>query len=128
MLLQSLTEKQAKELRELKEGRNVLHNLNNRFEPFCHLKKNFGDKYDDQSLTLCSIICFLLSRDRQIKEIQASFEACKSQPVHATKKHLKPVEVLPLLPYFDRYDYSCFVDYVYAVLYYQISLDENYPF
>ncbi|XP_057527318.1 protein PAF1 homolog [Amaranthus tricolor] len=69
---QSLTEKQAKELRELKEGHNVLHNLNN--------------------------------RDRQIKEIQASFEACKSQPVHATKKHLKPVEVLPLLPYFDRYD------------------------
>ncbi|XP_057518716.1 protein PAF1 homolog [Amaranthus tricolor] len=69
---QSLTEKQAKELREMKEGRNVLQNINN--------------------------------RERQIKEIQASFEACKSRPVHTTNKHLKPVEVLPLLPYFDRYD------------------------
>lgn len=31
MVLQSLTEKQAKELREMKEGRNVLQNINNRF-------------------------------------------------------------------------------------------------
>lgn len=69
---QSLTEKQAKELREMKEGRCFLENLNN--------------------------------RDRQIKEIVASFGACKSRPVHATSKSLKPVEVLPLLPYFDRYD------------------------
>ncbi|EXB74581.1 hypothetical protein L484_026278 [Morus notabilis] len=69
---QSLTEKQAKELRELKGGRNILENLND--------------------------------RDRQIKEIQASFEACKSRPVHATNKSLYPVEVLPLLPDFDRYD------------------------
>lgn len=42
-------------------------------------------------------------RDRQIKEIEASFEACKSRPVHATNKSLYPVEVLPLLPDFDRY-------------------------
>ncbi|CAL0332407.1 unnamed protein product [Lupinus luteus] len=69
---QSLTEKQAKELREMKGGCNVLGNLN--------------------------------SRERQIKEIQASFEAAKSHPVHATKKDLYPVEVLPLLPDFDRYD------------------------
>ncbi|OIW09021.1 hypothetical protein TanjilG_05997 [Lupinus angustifolius] len=69
---QSLTEKQAKELREMKGGRNVIGNLN--------------------------------SRERQIKEIQASFEAAKSHPVHATKKDLYPVEVLPLLPDFDRYD------------------------
>lgn len=69
---QSLTEKQAKELREMREGRNFLQNLNN--------------------------------RERQIKEIIASFEACKRPPVHATNKNLKPVEVLPLLPYFDRYD------------------------
>ncbi|XP_074312500.1 protein PAF1 homolog [Silene latifolia] len=69
---QSLTEKQAKELRELKEGRNFLHNLND--------------------------------RERQIQDILASFEACKSRPVHATNKNLKPVEVLPLLPYFDRYE------------------------
>ncbi|XP_023547399.1 protein PAF1 homolog [Cucurbita pepo subsp. pepo] len=69
---QSLTEKQAKELREMKGGRNILENLNN--------------------------------RERKIKEIDASFEACKSRPVHATNKNLYPVEVLPLLPDFDRYD------------------------
>ncbi|XP_061359135.1 protein PAF1 homolog [Gastrolobium bilobum] len=68
---QSLTEKQAKELREMKGGRNILENHNN--------------------------------RERQIKEIEASFEAAKSRPVHATKKDLDPVEVLPLLPDFDRY-------------------------
>ncbi|XP_010548643.1 PREDICTED: protein PAF1 homolog [Tarenaya hassleriana] len=69
---QSLTEKQAKELREMKGGFNILENLNN--------------------------------RERQIKEIEASFEACKSRPVHATNKNLHPVEVMPLLPYFDRYE------------------------
>jgi len=46
-------------------------------------------------------ICIFF-RERQIKEIIASFEACKRPPVHATNKNLKPVEVLPLLPYFDR--------------------------
>ncbi|PPD95629.1 hypothetical protein GOBAR_DD07328 [Gossypium barbadense] len=69
---QSLTEKQAKELRELKGGRNLLVNLNN--------------------------------RERQIKEIEASFEASKLRPVHATNKNLEPVEVMPLLPDFERYD------------------------
>ncbi|CAB4272514.1 unnamed protein product [Prunus armeniaca] len=69
---QSLTEKQAKELREMKGGRNILDNLND--------------------------------RERQIKEIEASFEACKSRPVHATNKNLYPVEVLPLLPDFERYE------------------------
>ncbi|XP_010417804.1 PREDICTED: protein PAF1 homolog [Camelina sativa] len=70
---QSLTQKQAKELREMKGGGiDILQNLNN--------------------------------RERQIKDIEASFEACKSRPVHATNKNLQPVEVLPLLPYFDRYD------------------------
>ncbi|KAL3735912.1 hypothetical protein ACJRO7_024954 [Eucalyptus globulus] len=69
---QSLTEKQAKELREMRGGRNILDNLND--------------------------------RERRIKEIEASFEAAKSAPVHATNKNLYPVEVLPLLPDFDRYD------------------------
>ncbi|CAA7030925.1 unnamed protein product [Microthlaspi erraticum] len=69
---QSLTEKQAKELREMKGGISILQNLNN--------------------------------RERQIKDIEASFEACKSRPVHATNQNLQPVEVLPLLPHFDRYD------------------------
>ncbi|XP_027334843.1 protein PAF1 homolog [Abrus precatorius] len=69
---QSLTEKQAKELREMKGGRSILDNLNN--------------------------------RERQIREIEASFEAAKSDLVHATNKDLYPVEVMPLLPDFDRYD------------------------
>ncbi|KDP40860.1 hypothetical protein JCGZ_24859 [Jatropha curcas] len=67
---QSLTEKQAKEKREMKVGRNLLENLNN--------------------------------RESQIKAIEASFEASKLPPVHATNKKLKPVEILPLLPDFDR--------------------------
>lgn len=69
---QSMTEKQAKELRENRGGRNILENFNN--------------------------------RERKIQEIVASFEACKSRPVHATNKNLHPVEILPLLPDFDRYD------------------------
>ncbi|XP_038718092.1 protein PAF1 homolog [Tripterygium wilfordii] len=69
---QSLTEKQVRELREMKGGRSILENRNN--------------------------------RERQIKEIEASFEAAKLTPVHAEKKNLKPVEVLPLLPDFERYD------------------------
>ncbi|KAL0429867.1 UNVERIFIED_CONTAM: protein PAF1 [Sesamum radiatum] len=68
---QSLTEKQAKELRESR-GRNLLENLN--------------------------------SRERKIKDIATSFEACKSKPVHATNPQLQPKRVLPLLPDFDRYD------------------------
>ncbi|KAL3375551.1 hypothetical protein AABB24_006820 [Solanum stoloniferum] len=68
---QSLTEKQAKELRETKGGRNILENLN--------------------------------KRDRQIQEIEASFEACKSRPIHATNRRLQPVKVQPLYPDFDRY-------------------------
>lgn len=68
----SLTEKQAKELRENKGGRNLLENLND--------------------------------RQSQIKAIEASFEACKAYPVHATNKKLQPVEIMPLLPDFDRYD------------------------
>ncbi|CAN4089025.1 unnamed protein product [Withania somnifera] len=68
---QSLTEKQAKELRETRGGRNILENLNN--------------------------------RDRQIQEIKASFEACKSRPIHATDRRLQPVKVQPLFPDFDRY-------------------------
>ncbi|KAM7254512.1 hypothetical protein ACFE04_003892 [Oxalis oulophora] len=67
---QSLTEKQAKELRDSKGGRNILDNLNN--------------------------------RQRQIKEIEATFKAAKSRPIHSTNKNLRPVEVLPLFPDFER--------------------------
>ncbi|XP_043710933.1 protein PAF1 homolog [Telopea speciosissima] len=69
---QSLTEKQAKELRETRGSRNLLENFKN--------------------------------REKQIQAIEASFEACKSVPVHATDKSLRPVEILPLLPDFDRYE------------------------
>ncbi|KAI3806849.1 hypothetical protein L1987_22764 [Smallanthus sonchifolius] len=68
---QSLTEKQAKDLRE-KRGNAILDNLS--------------------------------SRERKIKDIKASFEACKSRPVHATNKKLQPVEILPLFPDFERWD------------------------
>ncbi|MED6193586.1 Protein PAF1 [Stylosanthes scabra] len=69
---QSLTEKQAKELREMRGDRSMLDSHNN--------------------------------RERQIREIEASFVAAKTRPVHATNKSLYPVEVMPLLPDFDRYD------------------------
>lgn len=65
-----LSEKQAKDLREIRGGRHILDNTNN--------------------------------REKQIQVINASFEACKSRPVHATNKRLQPVEILPLLPDFDR--------------------------
>lgn len=47
--------------------------------------------------------CFVL-RERKIQQIEASFEASKSHPVHATNKILVPKEVMPLFPDFDRYD------------------------
>ncbi|XP_051152736.1 protein PAF1 homolog [Andrographis paniculata] len=68
---QSLTEKQAKELRESRD-RLLLENLN--------------------------------SRERKLKDISTSFEACKSKPVHAVNRNLQPKRVLPLFPDFDRYD------------------------
>ncbi|KAI4386991.1 hypothetical protein MLD38_004860 [Melastoma candidum] len=69
---QSLTEKQAKELREKKGGLKILDALND--------------------------------RERQIKDIEASFMVAKSVPVHATNKNLYPIEALALLPYFEPYE------------------------
>ncbi|XP_058086622.1 protein PAF1 homolog [Magnolia sinica] len=69
----SISEKQAKELRESREGRNLfLENLNN--------------------------------REKQIQAIEESFKASKLRPVHQTNPNLEPVEILPLLPDFDRSD------------------------
>lgn len=68
---QSLTEKQARELRETR-GRDILDSLN--------------------------------SREKKIKDIVSSFEACKSLPVHATNNKLRPVEILPLFPDFERWN------------------------
>uniref|UniRef100_A0A6T7YFR6 RNA polymerase II-associated factor 1 homolog n=1 Tax=Pyramimonas obovata TaxID=1411642 RepID=A0A6T7YFR6_9CHLO len=39
----------------------------------------------------------------QIATIEASFKAAAPPPVHQTKPHLQPVEVLPVLPDFDRW-------------------------
>ncbi|CAM8960829.1 unnamed protein product [Rhodiola kirilowii] len=69
---QSLTEKQAKELRERRGGKNILDNF--------------------------------ASRERKIQNIEATFEAAKSRPIHQTKPNLHPVEILPLFPDFDRYN------------------------
>nr|XP_010941164.2 LOW QUALITY PROTEIN: protein PAF1 homolog [Elaeis guineensis] len=69
----SLTEKQAKEMRENREGRNAfLENLNN--------------------------------REKQIQAIEESFKAAQLSPIHQTNPKLQAVEILPLLPDFDRYD------------------------
>ncbi|XP_038971465.1 protein PAF1 homolog [Phoenix dactylifera] len=69
----SLTEKQAKEMRENREGRNAfLENLNN--------------------------------REKQIQAIEESFEAAQLPPIHQTNPKLQAVEILPLLPNFDRYE------------------------
>ncbi|KAL2516275.1 Protein PAF1-like protein [Forsythia ovata] len=70
---QSLTEKQAKELRESRGGLNILDNLNS-------------------------------SRKGKIQNIETSFKACKSKPVHAVNRQLQPRRILPLIPYFERYD------------------------
>lgn len=39
----------------------------------------------------------------QIETIEASFKAATAPPVHLTKPHLKPVEVLPVFPDFERW-------------------------
>jgi hypothetical protein len=84
----------------MKGGINILHNLNNRcvVSQICVFLRKVRKKKG------LMVYFSLVSRERQIKDIEASFEACKSRPVHATNKNLQPVEVLPLLPYFDRLD------------------------
>lgn len=47
------------------------------------------------------ILCYF--REKQIQAINAFFEACKSRPVHATNKRLQRIEILPLVPDFNRY-------------------------
>ncbi|KAJ3692593.1 hypothetical protein LUZ60_011688 [Juncus effusus] len=69
----SISEKQAKEMRERKQGnKNVLDNLNN--------------------------------REKQIRAIEESFEAAKLPPAHQSKPGMEAEWVLPLFPYFDRYE------------------------
>ncbi|XP_042415726.1 protein PAF1 homolog [Zingiber officinale] len=69
----SISEKQAKEMRESREGKNVfLENLNN--------------------------------REKQIQAIEESFRAAKLPLFHQSKPGLEPVDILTLLPFFDRYE------------------------
>lgn len=69
---QALTEKQAKELKEIREG-----------------KRDFLESLND--------------REQQIRSIQESFRVAQQIPVHQTKPGLQPVEILPLLPDFERW-------------------------
>ncbi len=48
--------------------------------------------------------CLYMGRDQQIQAIEESFRLSKLMPVHQTKPELEPVEIIPLLPDFDRYD------------------------
>lgn len=101
--LQSITEKQAKELRETREGRNLfLENLNNRlvdvYQNILYIKNSMYLVF----LYLKHIKSFF--REKQIQAIEESFKAAKLAPVHQTNPNLKPVEILPLLPNFDRYE------------------------
>ncbi|KAK1304520.1 hypothetical protein QJS10_CPB11g01805 [Acorus calamus] len=43
-------------------------------------------------------------KEKQIQAIVESFKASKLRPVHQTNPKLQPVEILPLLPDFERYD------------------------
>ncbi|CAA7047295.1 unnamed protein product [Microthlaspi erraticum] len=51
-------------------------------------------------MMLLHLLRKMASREKKDQLIKAY----KYQPVHATNKNLQPVEVLPLLPHFDRYD------------------------
>jgi len=66
-----ITEREAKVLREEREGRRLDVETTN-------------------------------DRDQQIQAIEESFRLSKLMPVHQTKPELEPVEIIPLLPDFDR--------------------------
>lgn len=68
---QAMTEKQAKDLREQREGRRIDVETGN-------------------------------DREQQVEVIEESFRAAKLRPKHLTKPELEPVEILPLLPDFER--------------------------
>lgn len=47
--------------------------------------------------------CPTLTLEEAKQHIDASFRAAKETPVHPTREGIHPVQVLPLLPYFERY-------------------------
>jgi hypothetical protein len=48
-------------------------------------------------------MCYCLTREKQIRAIEESFEAAKLPPVHQTKHEMEAEWVLPLFPCFERY-------------------------
>ena len=108
--MQSLTEKQAKERRESRMGRNVfLDSLNDRFgSPFIHTPLWVVKVILCCNMYACCshwhyIPVNVYIREKQIKAIEESFRAAKSRPVHQTKRGMQAEWVMPLLPDFDRY-------------------------
>ena len=45
-------------------------------------------------------------REQQIEVIEESFRAAKLRPKHLTKPELEAVEILPLVPDFERYNFN----------------------
>jgi hypothetical protein len=60
--------------------------------------------FDILSVLKYVLDCLYMVRDQQIQAIEESFRLSKLMPVHQTKPELEPVEIIPLLPDFDRYD------------------------
>lgn len=109
----------------MKGGRSILENLNDRFVivnlSFWMQKQTRKHLWHHFPFLFIEIINDLF-RERQIKEIEASFEACKLRPIHATNKNLQPVEILPLLPDFERYDSFCLLLFYCGAIYFGLIL------
>jgi hypothetical protein len=58
--------------------------------------------FDILSVLKFVLDCLYMGRDQQIQAIEESFRLSKLMPVHQTKPELEPVEIIPLLPDFDR--------------------------
>ncbi len=58
--------------------------------------------YVPENLYAKRIMSMPCGREQQIEVIEESFRAAKLRPKHLTKPELEPVEILPLLPDFER--------------------------
>jgi Paf1 len=47
-----------------------------------------------------------LARDDAVAAIEASFAAAREPPAHPTKRHLRPVDVMPVLPDAERWGHA----------------------
>ena len=50
--------------------------------------------------------CPALTLEEAKRQIDASFRAAKETPVHPTREGIHPTQVLPLLPFFERYGHT----------------------